>query len=228
MKTTLLLITLLTFGLSACDKKTTAELSTPEEKASYAIGYAQSKKLQEIDVQMSAGAYFQGISDGQSGKDGLLTEDQRKAAIQNFQKLIQEKAMEQQKQKSEGAAAAGVAFLKENGAKEGIITEENGIQYKVITSGTGKSPKATNQVKVHYRGTLIDGTEFDSSYARKEPIVFPLNRVIPGWTYILQKMKTGDKWTVYIPSELAYGPQNAGPIPANSTLIFDIELLEVI
>lgn len=123
----------------------------------------------------------------------------------------------------------GKAFLEENAKKEGVVTLESGLQYKVITAGTGKKPSADERVKVHYTGSLIDGTVFDSSIERGEPIVFNTKNVIKGWSEILQHMPVGSKWTVYIPSELAYGEQGAGDkIPGNSTLIFEIELLEIV
>jgi FKBP-type peptidyl-prolyl cis-trans isomerase len=129
---------------------------------------------------------------------------------------------------SDIALAKGEKFLQDNGAKEGVTTTASGLQYKVITEGTGKSPKATDTVLVHYAGTLINGTEFDSSYKRKEPIEFPLNRVIPGWTEGVQLMKEGAKYRFFIPSKLAYGPRGAGrDIGPNEALIFDVELLKV-
>ena len=129
---------------------------------------------------------------------------------------------------SDIALAKGEKFLQDNAAKEGVTTTASGLQYKVITEGTGKSPKATDTVLVHYAGTLINGTEFDSSYKRKEPIEFPLNRVIPGWTEGVQLMKEGAKYRFFIPSKLAYGPRGAGrDIGPNEALIFEVELLKV-
>jgi FKBP-type peptidyl-prolyl cis-trans isomerase FkpA len=129
---------------------------------------------------------------------------------------------------SDIALAKGEKFLQDNASKEGVVTTASGLQYKVITEGTGKSPKATDTVLVHYAGTLINGTEFDSSYKRKEPIEFPLNRVIPGWTEGVQLMKEGAKYRFFIPSKLAYGKQGAGrDIGPNEALIFDVELLKV-
>ena len=131
-------------------------------------------------------------------------------------------------QAAEKNIEAGLAYLEENGKKEGVVTTESGLQYEVLEEGEGASPEATDMVKVHYRGTLLDGTEFDSSYKRGEPAEFPLNRVISGWTEGVQLMKEGAKYRFHIPSELAYGARSTGAITPNSTLIFDVELLEVV
>ena len=122
----------------------------------------------------------------------------------------------------------GKKFLEENAKQEGVDTLSDGIQYKVITKGEGAMPKETDIVKVHYKGTLIDGTEFDSSYSRGEPTQFPLNQVIPGWTKALQAMPVGSKWIIYIPADQAYGQRGGGPIGPNETLIFEVELLEIV
>jgi len=130
--------------------------------------------------------------------------------------------------KKDEVIKAGTAFLTANARKEGVITTASGLQYKVINSGTGESPKLTDVVKVHYQGTLINGTVFDSSIQRGKPISFPVNRVIPGWTEALQLMKVGDKWQLFIPANLAYGDQSPSPsIPPNSVLIFEVELLGI-
>jgi FKBP-type peptidyl-prolyl cis-trans isomerase len=128
---------------------------------------------------------------------------------------------------ADSASEKGAAFLKENASKEGVKTTASGLQYKIVKEGTGKTPAATDKVLVHYRGTFLDGTEFDSSYKRNEPIAFPLNRVIAGWTEGLQLVKEGGKAILYIPSKLAYGPSGNGPIGPNETLIFEVELLKI-
>jgi FKBP-type peptidyl-prolyl cis-trans isomerase len=139
-----------------------------------------------------------------------------------------EKRAQEIKKQAEENAAAGKAFLEENAKKEGVLTLESGLQYKVLEEGNGTSPAEDDIVTVHYKGTLVDGTEFDSSYSRNEPATFPVNGVIKGWTEALQKMKTGDHWMIYIPAELAYGERQAGPtIGPNSTLIFDVTLLSI-
>ena len=137
------------------------------------------------------------------------------------------KREEEQKKLADENAEKGKVFLEENKAKEGVTTTESGLQYRVITEGSGVKPKATDTVTVHYSGKLLDGTEFDSSYSRNEPATFDLNSVIPGWTEGLQLMPQGSKWELVIPSDLAYGPGANGPIPPNSVLVFEVELLEV-
>jgi FKBP-type peptidyl-prolyl cis-trans isomerase len=148
--------------------------------------------------------------------------------VQEFQAMAQQKQMEAQSQKASENKAAGEAFLAENKTQKGVITLDSGLQYKVITPGAGDSPDINDKVKCHYRGSLINGREFDSSYKRNEPAVFPVNGVIKGWTEALQLMKVGAKWMLYVPSDLAYGDQGAGNvIEPGSTLIFEVELLEI-
>jgi FKBP-type peptidyl-prolyl cis-trans isomerase FklB len=159
-----------------------------------------------------------------AGNAMRLTEAQAREVMERQQQQL----MEKQQQQAKVNADEGKAFLAANKEKSGVTTLDNGLQYKVITSGSGKQPKETDTVTVHYRGTLIDGTEFDSSLGRGEPATFPVNRVIPGWTQILQLMKEGDKWQVFIPSELAYGERGASAqIGPNAVLIFEIELIKV-
>ena len=156
-------------------------------------------------------------------KDSAISDEEATAALQALaaaqQVATSERATENQ--------SAGSGFLAENGAREGVVTLDSGLQYEVLTAAEGAMPIATDRVTTHYHGTLIDGTVFDSSYDRGTPATFPLNGVIPGWTEALQQMAVGAKWRLYIPPELAYGPEDRGPIPGGSTLIFDVELLEI-
>ncbi len=207
-------------------------LDTDEQKAAYGIGYgfAANLKSQTEGLELSTEALIKGISDAMAEADMAVTEE----AIQASISALQTKQMEAQQaaaaEKSAVARAAGEALLTENGKKDGVVTTESGLQYEVITRGDSDNrPTADNTVKVHYHGTLIDGTVFDSSVERGEPIEFPLGGVIAGWTEGVQLMAVGDKYRFFIPANLAYGDNQASPlIPPGSTLIFEVELLDVI
>ncbi len=203
-------------------------LTNSVDKLSYSFGQniGNSLKRQETDVNLEM--VFKGIKDVFSGGTPLLTEQESMEVIKAFQQEKRTKQEESRKKEAEENVKAGEKFLAENAKKEGVKTLPSGLQYKVITSGTGKTPTAEDTVTTHYRGTLIDGTEFDSSYSRNEPATFPVKRVIAGWTEALQLMKEGDKWQLFIPSKLAYGESGAGgKIGPNATLIFDIELISI-
>jgi len=211
-------------GLSAATVADDIKLDTDQQKVSYVLGYQAGAQMKQQNMNVDFDTLAKAIKDGLDGHAPRLNGEQAAAVMQKFQ--AEQKA--QQAKAGEDNAKAGVAFLAENKSKPGVITLENGLQYKVVKEGAGSKPKATDSVSVHYRGTLISGKEFDSSYSRGEPTSFPVNRVIPGWTQILQLMKEGAKWQVFIPSELAYGARGAGgDIGPDSTLIFDIELLKV-
>ena len=203
------------------------ELNTDEQKLGYIIGMDIGKSLLQQGTAVDIEALVDAIRT--TYLDGELAMSQEEAATLR-QAYIEKRQAEQQAATAEVGGenlAAGELFLAENKQKEGIVTTDSGLQYKVETMGDGAKPAATDTVKVHYRGTLLDGTEFDSSYARNEPITFALNRVIPGWTEGVQLMPVGSKFMFYIPSGLAYGEAGGGPIPPNSTLIFEVELLGV-
>jgi FKBP-type peptidyl-prolyl cis-trans isomerase len=211
---------LMAVNMSAAEK---SELTTPKQKASYAIGanIGKSMKAQGLDADFDMIA--KGMKDAADGK-AALNEDEMKEAMMSLQAEMQAKAA----QAGEKAKGEGVAYLAANKSKEGVKATSSGLQYKVMKEGKGAKPKASDTVKVHYRGTLIDGTEFDSSYKRGEPIEFPLDGVIKGWTEGVQLMTPGSKYQFFIPSDLAYGERGSPPtIPANSTLIFEVELLEI-
>ncbi len=199
-----------------------------KDKVSYSIGVEIGKNLKKQSVDVNSEFLVKGVKDAYSGEKLLLTDDEMKEALTAFQREMMAKQMEIAKKTGEKNQKEGEAFLAENKTKEGVKVLPSGLQYKVIKAGTGKKPKATDKVTVHYRGTLIDGTEFDSSYRRGQPVSFPVNGVIAGWTEALQLMEEGAKWQVVIPSKLAYGERGAGPqIGPNATLIFEIELISV-
>lgn len=203
-------------------------LKTEKDKISYSIGLNIGSNLKRDSIDIDEDALTKGIKDGLSGSKPLLTEKEVQETMQAFQKTMMAKQAEKMKTMAEKNKKEGEAFLAENKKKEGVKTTSSGLQYKVIKEGTGKMPKATDTVTVNYRGTLIDGTEFDSSYKRNEPTTFPVNGVIPGWTEALQMMKTGSKYQLFIPANLAYGDRGAGQqIGPGATLIFEVELISV-
>jgi FKBP-type peptidyl-prolyl cis-trans isomerase len=200
---------------------------SPKEKHSYMLGMNLGKQLKQNDVEIDYDVYMRGLKDGIAEKT-LLTEEQFREAMMAFQQEIRDKAMAKRKVESEKARKAGEEFLTANKAKPGITTTASGLQYKVETKGTGKIPTTADTVVCHYRGTLVDGTEFDSSYKRGQPTEFPVTGVIKGWTEALQLMPVGSKWKLFIPSGLAYGDNGSPPkIPGGATLIFDIELIDI-
>jgi FKBP-type peptidyl-prolyl cis-trans isomerase FklB len=204
------------------------ELKSDKEKISYSIGMDIGGNLKRGAVEVDPDILAKGLKDSYGGGETLLTKDQARQAIEGFQKTLMAKKAEAMQKLSEKNKAEGEKFLAENAKKEGVKSLPSGLQYKEITPGQGKSPKATDSVTTHYKGTLIDGTEFDSSYKRGEPATFPVSGVIAGWTEALQLMKEGAKWQLFIPPNLAYGERGAGrDIGPNATLIFEVELISV-
>jgi FKBP-type peptidyl-prolyl cis-trans isomerase FklB len=204
------------------------ELKSQKEKVSYSLGINLGKNIKQIPTEIDLDIFYQGFKDAASGAKPLLSEEEMHKVMTDFQKKMTAKQTELMKSQGEKNKKEGEAFLAENKKKEGVKTLASGLQYKVIQEGTGKTPKATDKVSTHYQGTLIDGTEFDSSYKRGEPATFPVNGVIPGWTEALQLMKVGAKWQLFVPSNLAYGERGAGPIIGpNAVLIFTVELLSI-
>ena len=225
-----LLIILSFLLLIACNQgaQEVTSLDTEQQKISYAIGTDIGKNLQRTEVEFDHAALVQGIKDAMAEKELLLDENEAREMMTIFQKKSREAVQKSKKEKGEKNIMEGEKFLEENKTKEGVVVLPSGLQYKVLTEGTGKSPKATDKVKVHYKGTLIDGTEFDSSYKRNQPAEFAVNGVIKGWTEGLQLMTVGSSYKFFIPSELAYGERGAGAdIGPNETLIFDVELLGI-
>ena len=206
----------------------TPELKTDKEKISYSIGMDIGGNLKRGSLEVDPDLLAKGLKDSYGGGKTILTEDEARKTIADFQKTLMAKQAETMQKLSEKNKADGEKFLAENGKKEGVKTLPSGLQYKEIAPGTGKSPKTTDTVTTHYKGTLIDGTEFDSSYKRGEPVSFPVSGVIAGWTEALQVMKEGAKWQLFVPPNLAYGERGAGrEIGPNATLIFEVELISI-
>ncbi|MDR1725049.1 MAG: FKBP-type peptidyl-prolyl cis-trans isomerase [Bacteroidales bacterium] len=203
-------------------------LKNDKEKVSYIIGedigMSFVKEAYDLDIDI----LITGIKNAVNGTDESgMTNTDKQQTMQRWQQTEQEKRQAINAELSKGAKAEGKLFLEKNKKEEGVRETESGLQYKVIKEGDGKKPKTTDNVHVHYHGTLINGNVFDSSVQRGEPISFPLNQVIAGWTEGLQLMSVGSKYRLFIPSHLAYGDQSVGTIPAGSTLIFDVELLDI-
>ena len=204
------------------------ELKGDKEKLSYSIGMDIGGNLKRQSVEVDPDFLAKGLKDSYGGGKTILTEDEARKTITDFQKTLMAKKAETMQKLSEKNKADGEKFLAENAKKEGVKSLPSGLQYKEITPGKGKSPKATDTVTTHYKGTLIDGTEFDSSYKRGQPATFQVSGVIPGWTEALQLMKEGAKWQLFVPSNLAYGEKGAGrEIGPNAALIFEVELISV-
>ena len=211
---------LLALPLFGQEKST--QLKDQKDKVSYSIGLQIGFNLSRQKVDISPELLASGIKDALAGKP-LLNPDQIKEVMTTFEKDMEQK----QKQAGDKNKAEGTKFLEENKKKEGVKTTASGLQYKVLKDGNGAQPKTTDTVTVNYRGTLINGTEFDSSYKRGQPATFPVNGVIKGWTEALQQMKVGSKYQLFIPSDLAYGERSVSPdLASNPTLIFDVELLD--
>jgi FKBP-type peptidyl-prolyl cis-trans isomerase FklB len=202
----------------------TTGFKTDKQKFSYAVGHQMGQNIKRQNLEIEPKIVAQGMQDALTGAKPKITPEDMQAAVHGYQKKEQEKMESAAKKNLE----AGQAFLEANKKKEGIVALPSGLQYKIITEGKGKQPKSSDTVVAHYRGSLVDGSEFDSSYKRNEPATFPLEGVIKGWQEILPLMKEGSKWQVYIPSELGYGSRGAGSaIGPNQALIFDIELISI-
>jgi FKBP-type peptidyl-prolyl cis-trans isomerase FklB len=200
-------------------------LSTPAERASYGIGLQMGEQLRGVFSTVSLEAALAGLQDAFNGAEPRLDD----AAINDAFGVIQQQIQREKTEQSKTLATEGQAFLAENGNRDGVVTTPSGLQYEVISMGTGERPTRANTVRTHYRGTLINGTEFDSSYRRGQPAEFPVSGVIAGWTEALQLMPTGSKWRLYIPHQLAYGERGAGSdIGPFQALIFDIELVAIV
>ena len=223
MKPFILIVSASLLALPLFGQEKSPQLKDQKDKVSYSIGMNIGLNLSRQKVDINPDVLVAGIKDAIAGKP-QLTQDQVKEVMAQFEKDMEQK----QKEAGEKNKTEGTKFLEENKNKPGVKTTASGLQYKVIKEGTGAKPKATDTVSVNYRGTLIDGTEFDSSYKRGQPATFPLNGVIKGWTEGVQLMKAGSKYQFFVPADLAYGERAVSPdIGANATLIFEVELLEI-
>jgi len=202
-------------------------LKTQQDKLSYMLGMNIGRDLKRNDVPVNPDLYLRGLKDSLSGGKTLLTDEEAAQVMNAFRAELREKQTAKQREAGDKNKKDGEAFLAANKAKEGVKTTPSGLQYKAIVQGTGKLPTTNDTVTTHYRGTLVDGTEFDNSYKRGEPASFPVTGVIKGWTEALQMMPVGSKWQLVIPAEIAYGERGRPGIPPNSTLLFDLELLDI-
>lgn len=210
--------------LVACkDKKP----ETEEAKVAYGFGFMAGKDIKENASELDTKAFIQGFKDGNTGKEGQLTEQEIRETLTAYQKKMMEKMQAKVEKEHAELESSNKKLLEENGKKTGVTTTASGLQYEVLKAGTGPKPKTTDNVKVHYEGKLTNGTVFDSSKQRGEPATFRLDQVIPGWTEGLQLMPVGSTYRFVIPSDLAYGAGGAGPIPPNSVLVFEVELLSI-
>jgi FKBP-type peptidyl-prolyl cis-trans isomerase FklB len=204
-----------------------APLKEKKEKFGYSLGMDIAQGMKDLSIEIDADMVAKGIKDTYAGKP-QLTDDEMRTILTDMTREVQNKQREKMKILGEKNKKEGEAFLKKNAQESGVVTLPSGIQYKVMKEGSGKTPKASDTVIVHYKGELLAGTEFDSSYKRNQPAEFAVNNVIPGWNEVLQKMKAGSRWLIFIPPNLAYGERGNGPIIGpNAVLIFDIELLAV-
>jgi len=212
--------------LRAQDTNST-DLSTEKDQVSYAIGYNIGMNLVRQGFDVDPDLIARGIGDVLHTNEPALSQTEAQRVLQSYQQTLMRKRQEHMAALAANNREEGAAWLAENAKKEGVQTLESGLQYKVLTDGTGEAIEARDTVQVNYRGTLIDGTEFDSSYSRGQPAQFKVTAVIPGWTEALQKMRVGDKWELFVPPDLAYGDRQQGGIPPGSTLIFEVEVLGV-
>jgi len=217
----------LIIGCESSDNQQAPKLETAIDSVSYSIGVDIGKNMKTQELDINDKAMFAGWSAAFNGEDLKLTEEDMLATLNNFRKVMQEKVQQRAKAQAEENLTKGNTFLAENAKKEGVVTLESGLQYKVIEEGSGETPTEKSKVTVHYRGTLINGEEFDSSYKRGQPYTTPVTNVIKGWTEALQLMPVGSKWELYVPSNLAYGNSPRGPGGPNSALVFEVELIGI-
>ncbi|TBW58192.1 FKBP-type peptidyl-prolyl cis-trans isomerase [Marinobacter halodurans] len=215
-------------AFTAMNASAESALDTQDQKVSYGMGLVLGERMKHDLPDLQMDQFLEGIKDGHEGGDAArMSRDEIQAALQEYQKKMQQEQMAKVQEMAKKNKAEGEAFLKKNGKRDEVTTTDSGLQYEVLEEGDGPKPKASDTVKVHYTGELINGDVFDSSRERGEPVTFQLNQVIPGWTEGLQLMQEGGHYKFYIPSDLAYGPGGNRSIGPNETLIFDVELLKV-
>lgn len=228
------------FGLQACNEQSTSTadsapaapaevaLETTEQRLSYGIAYGLGQRMAADGVPMDADAFSAGLRDAMSGQQPRMTQEEIAAEMQAYQEKAVAEQQATQAALADANATAAATFLEQNAAREGVVTTESGLQYEILEAGEGAQPGPDDSVEVHYRGTLIDGTEFDSSYSRGETVTFGVGQVIAGWTEALQLMPAGSKWKLVIPPELGYGAGGAGQmIGPNAALVFEVELVSI-
>ncbi|EEY75690.1 putative outer membrane protein MIP [Acinetobacter calcoaceticus RUH2202] len=229
MKKIGLIIATSTMSLSVLAATPITNKSPAKEQFSYSYGYLMGRNNTDALTDLNLDTFYQGLQEGAQSKTARLTDEEMAKAINDYKKTLEAKQLVEFQKTGQLNIQAGTAFLADNAKKSGVITTKSGLQYQVLKEGNGQKPKATSRVKVNYEGRLLDGTVFDSSIARNHPVEFQLSQVIAGWTEGLQTMKEGGKTRFFIPANLAYGEVGAGDsIGPNSTLIFDIELLQVL
>ena len=219
-------VLMVTIAVGCTAEEAAVKLDDAKQRISYTIGLNIGRDFTSQGVEVDTTALMAGVRDGLGGQKPRLTDEQMMAEVKSFREGMIAKQEAKQKAMAAKNKADGEAFLAKNAKEQGVVVRDSGLQYKVLKEGTGVQPKADSVVSVHYRGTLLDGTEFDSSYERKEPLILPVGGVIPGWTEALPLMKEGAKWQLFIPAALAYGEEGAPPaIGPNAVLIFEVELL---
>jgi FKBP-type peptidyl-prolyl cis-trans isomerase FklB len=219
-------ILLVAIAAGCTAEEAVVKLDQPKQRISYTIGLNIGRDFVSQEVEIDTAALMAGVRDGLGGQKPRLSDEEMLAEVKSFREAMMAKQEAKQKEVAAKNQTEGAAFLAKNAKEPGVVVRESGLQYKVLKEGTGPLPTADSIVSVHYRGTLLDGSEFDSSYERNEPLTLPVGGVIPGWTEALTLMKEGSKWQLYIPAALAYGEAGAPPaIGPNATLLFEVELL---
>lgn len=227
MKQILAALVSIGFLFGVCSASDKPELKDQKDKESYSLGYQFGQNMKAQGVELNLEVYTSGIQDALRGAKPTLSQEEIQKTLSDLQRRISAAHQKELKGKADKNLGDAKLFMEENKKKEGVKTLPSGLQYKILAEGSGKIPGATDEVTVNYKGSLVDGSEFDNSYKRGTPANFRVDKVIRGWTEALQLMKEGSKWQLFIPPELGYGERGAGPVPPNSVLIFEVELISV-